>query len=69
LDALVTYERSLVTPNARFDRYLRNHPEALSPVELIMELWHGHDPLPPAGGAKRWQIQTLEEEQPRLRLL
>jgi cytochrome c peroxidase len=28
-----TYERSLVTPNARFDRYLRNHPEALSPVE------------------------------------
>jgi cytochrome c peroxidase len=33
LDALTTYERSLVTPNARFDRYLRNHPEALSPVE------------------------------------
>ena len=33
MDALVTYERSLVTPNARFDRYLRNHPEALSPVE------------------------------------
>jgi cytochrome c peroxidase len=33
LDALATYERSLVTPNARFDRYLRNHPEALSPVE------------------------------------
>jgi cytochrome c peroxidase len=33
LDALATYERSLVTPNARFDRYLRNQPEALSPVE------------------------------------
>ena len=33
LDALATYERSLVTPNARFDHYLRNHPEALSPVE------------------------------------
>ena len=33
LDALTTYERSLVTPNARFDRYLRNQPEALSPVE------------------------------------
>jgi len=33
LDALATYERSLVTPNSRFDRYLRNHPEALSPIE------------------------------------
>jgi cytochrome c peroxidase len=33
LDALATYERSLVTPNSRFDQYLRNHPEALSPVE------------------------------------
>jgi cytochrome c peroxidase len=33
LDALATYERSLVTPNARFDRFLRNQPEALSPVE------------------------------------
>jgi len=33
LDALTTYERSLVTPNSRFDRYLRNQPEALSPVE------------------------------------
>ena len=33
LDALATYERSLVTPNARFDRYIRNQPEALSPVE------------------------------------
>jgi cytochrome c peroxidase len=33
LDALVTYERSLVTPNSRFDRYLRNDPEALSAVE------------------------------------
>jgi cytochrome c peroxidase len=33
LDALATYERSLVTPNSRFDHYLRNHPEALSPIE------------------------------------
>ena len=33
LDALATYERSLVTPNARFDHYLRGHPEALSAVE------------------------------------
>ena len=33
LDALATYERSLVTPNARFDRYLRNQPEALNAVE------------------------------------
>jgi cytochrome c peroxidase len=33
LDALATYERSLVTPNSRFDRYLRNHPEALNTVE------------------------------------
>jgi cytochrome c peroxidase len=33
LDALATYERSLVTPNSRFDHYLRGHPEALSPVE------------------------------------
>jgi cytochrome c peroxidase len=33
LDALATYERSLVTPNSRFDHYLRGHPEALSTVE------------------------------------
>ena len=33
LDALATYERSLVTPNSRFDHYLRNHPEALSAEE------------------------------------
>jgi cytochrome c peroxidase len=33
LDALAAYERSLVTPNARFDHYLRGHPEALSAVE------------------------------------
>lgn len=33
LDALATYERSLVTPNARFDHYLRGHTEALSAVE------------------------------------
>src|SRR4029453_13723815 len=30
LDALATYERSLVTPNSRFDRYLRNQPESLN---------------------------------------
>jgi cytochrome c peroxidase len=28
--ALVTYERSLVTPNAPFDRYLRGNPDAIS---------------------------------------
>ena len=34
LDALATYERSLVTPNSRFDRFLRNDPEAtLNAVE------------------------------------
>jgi cytochrome c peroxidase len=33
LDALATYERTLVTPNSRFDHYLRNHPEALRPIE------------------------------------
>lgn len=33
LDALTTYERSLVTPNARFDRYLRGDTTAISPVE------------------------------------
>ena len=34
LDALVTYERSLVTPNARFDYSRRGQlPRALSPVE------------------------------------
>jgi cytochrome c peroxidase len=33
LDVLATYERSLVTPNARFDHYLRGHTEALSADE------------------------------------
>jgi cytochrome c peroxidase len=33
LDALVTYERSLITPNARFDRYLRGDREALTAEE------------------------------------
>lgn len=33
LDVLATYERSLVTPNSRFDRFLRNDPQALSAVE------------------------------------
>jgi cytochrome c peroxidase len=33
LHALVTYERSLVTPNARFDQYLRGRHEALSAAE------------------------------------
>ncbi|MBM3224471.1 MAG: c-type cytochrome [Candidatus Tectomicrobia bacterium] len=33
LDALATYERSLVTPNSRFDRYLRNQPDALNTEE------------------------------------
>jgi cytochrome c peroxidase len=34
VDALVSYERSLVTPNARFDRYLRGERQALSTEEL-----------------------------------
>ncbi len=33
LDALVTFERSLLTPNARFDQYLRGRPEALTAEE------------------------------------
>jgi cytochrome c peroxidase len=33
LDALVSYERSLVTPNARFDRYLRGERDAITPEE------------------------------------
>lgn len=32
-DALVTFERSLVTPNARFDRYLRGDRNAISAQE------------------------------------
>ncbi|OAF10252.1 cytochrome-c peroxidase [Bradyrhizobium centrolobii] len=34
LDALVTFERSLLTPDSRFDRWLRGDASALSPVEL-----------------------------------
>jgi cytochrome c peroxidase len=33
VDALVSYERSLVTPNARFDRYLRGQRDAISADE------------------------------------
>jgi cytochrome c peroxidase len=33
LDALATYERSLITPNARFDRYLRGEHQALTAAE------------------------------------
>ncbi len=33
IDALVAYERSLLTPNARFDQYLRGRHEALSTDE------------------------------------
>lgn len=34
LDALAEYERSLVTPNARIDRYLRGERDALTTEEL-----------------------------------
>ena len=33
LDALATYQRSLITPNARFDRYLRGEHGAITPDE------------------------------------
>ncbi len=33
LDALAVYERSLITPNARFDRYLRGRRDALTEEE------------------------------------
>jgi cytochrome c peroxidase len=33
LDTLASYERSLVTPNARFDRYLRGERDAITPEE------------------------------------
>ncbi|HNK43254.1 MAG TPA: cytochrome c peroxidase [Pseudomonadota bacterium] len=33
-DAIATYERSLFTPNARFDRYLRGEKNAISDEEL-----------------------------------
>ncbi|MBO9513984.1 MAG: c-type cytochrome [Variovorax sp.] len=34
VDAIATYERTLVTPNARFDKYLRGDASALSADEL-----------------------------------
>jgi cytochrome c peroxidase len=33
LDALTTFQRSLTTPNARFDRYLRGERNAITPEE------------------------------------
>lgn len=33
LDAIATYERSLITPNAPFDRYLRGDEQAISPEQ------------------------------------
>jgi cytochrome c peroxidase len=33
LDALATYQRSLITPNARLDQYLRGQPQALTAEE------------------------------------
>lgn len=33
LDALAEFQRSLVTPNARFDLYLAGNPEAITPAE------------------------------------
>lgn len=32
-DAIATFERSLVTPDSRFDQYLRGNAAALSPIE------------------------------------
>jgi cytochrome c peroxidase len=34
IDALATFERSLVTPGARFDRWLLGDPSAITPEEL-----------------------------------
>src|SRR5262249_50266903 len=34
LDAIATYERSLVTPGGRFDRWLAGEADAISPQEL-----------------------------------
>ena len=34
LDALATYERSLVTPGSRFDRWLAGEADAITPAEL-----------------------------------
>lgn len=33
-DAIASYERTLVTPNSRFDRYLRGEHDALTPFEV-----------------------------------
>lgn len=33
-DAIATFERSLITPDSRFDAYLRGNKTALSPVEI-----------------------------------
>ena len=44
--------------------------EGQSPCKnvIVVELWRGYDPAPPARGPERWQIQTTEEKEPRLRL-
>jgi cytochrome c peroxidase len=34
LDAIVTFERSLVTPGSRFDRWLKGEADAITPEEL-----------------------------------
>ncbi len=34
LDAIASYERSLVTPNSRFDRWLTGEADAITPAEL-----------------------------------
>jgi cytochrome c peroxidase len=34
LDAIATYERSLVTPGSRFDRWLQGEADAITPLEL-----------------------------------
>lgn len=33
-DAIATFERSLITPNSRFDKYLRGEKNALTPEEI-----------------------------------
>lgn len=33
-DALASFERTLITPNSRFDRYLRGEHDALTPLEV-----------------------------------
>lgn len=43
VDALVSFEQSLITPNARFDRYLRGERQALNGEELKgYELFKGY---------------------------